>query len=237
MKTMILDSIEHVLVREPGGWITLRQPTPDLNSETACSLLQAAAKKYPAPLRYARLPTGVVLLGEVLDGETGSVERAQDQLCRWLNGESGSANVPEDEWIESLLTEHAPGWSRRDDAWLAPPGAETSTELAVRAVQGGLQLEAILVSPPDADETCRAALAEFLVRSQAAMRLARIEFGAAGACLVSRCEIDSLDAGFVHSLNSVRAASQRLSREAQALLDPVLARAYLEVVAAPGIGQ
>jgi hypothetical protein len=219
-------SIAEHLRLDPGGWLTFCQPVPALEDAPGATLLHEASR-WGGNLRYARTPAGVVLLGDVPGGDEATtwLDAGANQIRRWLTpaDEQGPAS---DEEIETLLAEAVVPLTRRDHARVLAPTSTLPLELRVRACPGGALVEATIADLVDIDTQAREALAEFLCRAHGKTRFVRCVMDDRTALVVSHAHADNLDADLARSIDSVRAASHCLYREAQALLRPPIAQAF-----------
>ena len=103
------------------------------------------------PLRYTHIAQEVVLVGEYpLHSADDAPEQAQSRLTDWVQGRVEPI-LPDDDTIEAALGEAIQGWTRRDESWVIPPDTRSPVEIVVRAVAGGVHLEATLAAIDDGE--------------------------------------------------------------------------------------
>jgi hypothetical protein len=137
---------------------------------------------------------------------------------------------PTEEQVETALAESGWAWTRREPCYVISASTARAAELVIHLISGGVRVETVLVSLEEAGSVERAALEEFLARSQSGLRLVYCLVEDTTARLVSLAATEQLDSDLRDSLGSVAAAWMLLSREARALLKPELARLYLDQV-------
>jgi hypothetical protein len=220
---------ETSLELETAQWVRLCQRRADLAHSSGRELLEQSVRQWPANVRLARDAAGVVLVADdycdALDAEIG---QAQARLLCWLHGEASVGEPPLDgELFESVLLECAPLATLREDQWIVPPSDECPVEITVRCNAGGVGVKAALVDLTEAQPAAREAVAEFLCRGQHALRFVRAEIDDRSAWLTAHASADRLESDLAHALRAVAVGVRLLVREAQALMRPELAQAYL----------
>jgi hypothetical protein len=236
------------IATETQGLAVVRQRMPNLDRLSARALLSLAIG-LDGSFRYVRehesCGIAVVFLGEIpCPVDTASLDQAAVE--RWLERHDGgdiARRMPPEDVLDDLLTQSVFTFARRDSAWIIAPAKSLCREIVVEPAQGGVKVEANLTAWDTITDRSTLALAEFLVSAQAGLRCARCELGSQSARAVCRIRSDDLSVHLMHGVRGVAAgvrgvaaATQMLAREASALLDPELARIYLEMSARPDWG-
>ena len=131
-----------------------------------------------------------------------------------------------EELIEALLAELGLEATRRDEAWaIAGPAG---VELVVRATPEGAIVTATLADMESAAAECREAVAAFLQRAQAELRLVEAGVDENAASLEARADGEELEVELGRAIHATARACRLLVRETQALLRPDLAEVYLQ---------
>lgn len=237
------------MAAEAGGWWVVWKDEPDLAGKTAAELL-ALSSGLPGNFRYARMPSGdVTLLTEWSGGNVATpIEDVQAQLAGLLaaatpvseEGAGAGAGEEIEEALEAAIDASGLNWSRRETTWAVPATDGLPRELLVTRVPAGARVEAVLAEwTGDLGQDEAQALAELLSTAQAGVRFARCEMQDHSARAVSLAATETLDSDLTHSLMGVAAACRLLAREAEAVLVPEVARAYLDFhrCSAPHEGQ
>lgn len=210
------------------NWLRYQKPVSrKLAAEQAVDLLSMTAT-LAGVLRYGCTERGSMLIGECpVDAVANDSRRPQDRLIAWVK-DAVPDEPPSEEEVESLLDECVPGCSWQEGHWIVPPDASVSRERIVRLVPGGVSVQAALATWESQERLVREALAEFLWRAQASLRLARLELHETEVRVFSQVETAFLSRDMAHSLEGVAEACRTLGKEVAALAVPELANAYLE---------
>jgi hypothetical protein len=222
---------------EGANWLTALKPEPALAEQSAKALLERGAR-LRGNLRYVRaaLAAEVMLMGDArLQDGSLSFEEAEDRLRRLLEfpqAETGAGT--DEEVIEAALESSGLRWTRRETTWAVPATEYLVRELHVLSVPEGVRVEALLVQWDEPmGEAAAEALPLFLCAGQAGLRFARCELAERAARIVSLADTAHVETELEHSLRSVAAGCRLLAREAQALLVPEVARAFLDFCRVP----
>jgi hypothetical protein len=130
--------------------------------------------------------------------------------------------------VETALVESGLPWARRDDAWaVTAPGGGTRVLLVTPTVEG-VRVAAVLVEWDEADSESLDALRRFLALAAESPRGVGFVVEGTRASLTADVLTTNVEAGLPEALSAVVAACRTLAREARALLEPELARTYLE---------
>ncbi len=212
---------------ESSGWLAYRKPADRKLAAAPAADLLAKSAQLAGVLRYARTADGNILIGEC--PVNADSQRSQDRLNAWVK-DAVPDDQPDDDELESLLDECVPGCTWKDDHWVVPPDGIAACDRIVRLVPGGVSIEAVLDTWESQPPLHRNALAEFLCRAQAFLRLARLELRETEVRVFSQVETAFLSSGLEHSLDGVAEACRTLTKEVTALAVPELASAYLAFV-------
>lgn len=131
-----------------------------------------------------------------------------------------------EEVIESVLAELGLEAARRDEAWVVAGAA--GVELVVRRTPRGAAVRATLADLDGATPECREAVADFLRRAGAKVKLATVAVDDQAASVEAQAGGEELDVELAGAIQATARAGRLLAHEAQALARPELARAYLE---------
>lgn len=132
------------------------------------------------------------------------------------------------EWVEAALDEAAPGWKHRGEGWVVPAAPGCPHEVTLHQEAGGVRVAAVLASFDAIDDTQRQAVERYLGRATP-----HGELRAGSIVLAIALQPEEGEARLAEALARVRAGAAQLSREANALLLPEVAAAYLRFLETP----
>jgi hypothetical protein len=130
-----------------------------------------------------------------------------------------------EEVIESVLADLGLEAARREKAWVV--GA-AGAELLVRRTEDGASVRATLVDLDGATPECREAVTEFLRRAGAGVKLATATVDDHTASVEAVAGGDEFDVELARAIQATARVGRLLAHEAKALVQPELARVYLE---------
>jgi hypothetical protein len=133
-----------------------------------------------------------------------------------------------DEVIAAALDESGRTWAQRESGWATPPTPDCPEEIRISSIGDEVSVEATLAAWAEITPASRKAMAEFLRRAQAGVRFAHMQLAESSAVVVWRIQGTRIETELHHGIGSVSVACRMFSRNAQALLQDDLARAFLE---------
>jgi hypothetical protein len=211
---------------EPGGWLRLMQPMPNLDKTPPDELLKLA-DGLAGNLRYALQGERVWRVDEI---RTPDVGLFYDQACARLLGRLLAApggTAVDDRLVEAVLAGSGLPWSKRDAAWVVPAASGRPQEIRVSLSNQGVRVEAVLSSWTRISTAGRQAVADFLCRSQFGFRFCRAAMDDTSVRVVSSVEdVEFAEAELLDALGSVEVSCRLLAHEPLALLSEELAEAY-----------
>jgi hypothetical protein len=177
-------------------------------------------------LRYTRDAHATLLLGDCpYDQEVASATTAA-RLLRWLENDSSVGIQSDPSWC-NVLADTGYAWSKREDIWTT---SINGVELQAYPRVNGIQVRSLLISTDGLAAVSVQALMEFLLRSQASLRFARVELSESSLQLTAFADAENIEFDLLHAVSAVVAASRFLQPEIRALESEPVASAYLEVV-------
>ena len=214
------------LVREANWWVATRSWS-DSSGLSAEELLRRRAS-LRGNSRLVRTSEGVAVMADIYIDETeDGTALAEERVARWFD-ENSTTTRPDDELMEALLAERGLNVEKKEGAWVVTGQV---TDLTIRNAEGGFRVEGLLRELDAADTPPgRLALAEFLCLAQEHLRFARVELNEASAIVVAWCDERKLALDLPHALGSVEMACGQLIAQVRSLVDPSLAKHYLEFV-------
>jgi hypothetical protein len=129
------------------------------------------------------------------------------------------------EVIESVLAELGVEATRREAAWVVAGAA--GVELVVSRTAEDAAVRATLADLDGATAECRAAVAEFLRRAAAGLRVVTVMVDEQAASIEARASAAYLDVELASAIEAAGRAAALLVQETRALVRPEVARAYL----------
>jgi hypothetical protein len=129
--------------------------------------------------------------------------------------------------IEMVLDGSGLSWSRREDNWAVTAPEGVARELLVGRTEKGLKVDAVLVEWDEAGPGCLEALEHFRARAEKSIRGIRCRIDGTLARIEADVPADEVESKLEEALLAVSAGCRFLAREARALLDVELARAYV----------
>jgi hypothetical protein len=129
--------------------------------------------------------------------------------------------------IEMALDGTGLVWVRREVGWAVTAPGGVARELLVGRTEEGLKVDAVLVEWDESGPECREALEHFLAKAEKSIRGIRCRIEGTHARVEADVPADQVESELEGALLAVSAGCRFLAREARALLDVELARAYV----------
>jgi hypothetical protein len=132
------------------------------------------------------------------------------------------------EAIAAALEEMGLAWTRRESEWVVPASARVPCEVVLGLSGDEVRVAAVLVVREEIGARETRALGHFLRRAEVSFRSVSLRLDGNKAVAEACLPAAEIDARLSDAVGGVLSAARVLSREAEAMLLPEVARAYEE---------